>query len=76
VHRQRIEGVTKGGRSRTISIDSETATVLRERHRRQAEECRSAGTAWNYNGGLVFTTRWGEPLYPDSVSALMGSNSA
>jgi len=22
--------------------------------------------------GLVFTARWGEPLYPDTVSALMG----
>jgi integrase len=70
VHRQRIEGTTKGGRSRTISIDSETVIVLRELRCRQVEECRSAGTAWNDNGGLVFTTRWGEPLYPDSLSAL------
>jgi integrase len=72
VHRQRIEGTTKGGRSRTISIDSETVTVLREHHRQQAEERRTAGTAWNDSEGRVFTTRWGEPLYPDTVSALMG----
>ena len=30
-----------------------------------------AGSAWADSGGLVFTTRWGEPLYPDTVSALM-----
>ncbi len=32
---------------------------------------RTAGSAWNDSGGLVFTSRWGEPLYPDTVSALM-----
>ncbi len=31
----------------------------------------AAGTAWNDTGGLVFTSRWGEPLYPDTVTALM-----
>ena len=72
VRGQRIEGTTKGGRSRTISIDSDTVAALREHHRQQAEERQSAGTAWNDSGGLVFTTRWGEPLYPDTVSALMG----
>ena len=46
--------------------------ALREHHRQQAEERQSAGTAWNDSGGLVFTTKWGEPLYPDTVSALMG----
>jgi integrase len=71
VRSQRVEGTTKGGRSRTISIDSETVTVIREHHRQQAEECQVAGSAWTDSGGLVFTTRWGEPLYPDTVSALM-----
>ena len=27
--------------------------------------------AWSGTGGLVFTTGWGEPLYPDTVTALM-----
>ena len=72
VRGQRVEGTTKGGRSRTISIDSETVAVLREHHRQQATERQAAGSAWNDSGGLVFTTRWGEPLYPDTVSALMG----
>jgi integrase-like protein len=46
--------------------------VLREHRRQQAEERHAAGSAWADNGGLVFTSRWGEPLYPDTVSALMG----
>lgn len=64
VRGQRVEGTTKGGRSRTISLDRDTVAVLREHRRQQAAEQLAAGSAWNDNGGLVFTTRWGEPLYP------------
>ena len=71
VRGRRVEGTTKGGRSRTISLDRDTVTVLREHRRQQAEERLAAGSAWNGNGGLVFTSRWGEPLYPDTVTALM-----
>jgi integrase len=71
VRGRRVEGTTKGGRSRVVSLDSETVAILREHHRQQAEERLSAGTAWTDSGGLVFTSRWGEPLYPDTVSALM-----
>jgi integrase len=71
VRGQRVEGTTKGGRSRTINIDSETVSMLLEHHRHQAEERQAAGSAWNDSSGLVFTSRWGEPLYPDTVSALM-----
>jgi integrase len=71
VRGQRVEGTTKGGRSRTVSIDQETVAVLREYRRQQAEERLAAGSAWNDNGGLVFTSRWEEPLYPDTVTALM-----
>jgi hypothetical protein len=76
VRSQRVEGTTKGGRSRTISIESETVTVIREHHRQQAAECQVAGSAWTDSGGLVFTTRWGEPLYSDTVSALMNKQSS
>src|SRR5262252_2316902 len=62
VRGQRVEGTTKGGRSRTVSLDRDTAAVLREHRRQQAEERLSAGSAWNDPGGLVFVTRWGEPL--------------
>jgi integrase len=71
VRRQRIEGTTKGGRSRVISIDRDTVTILREHLRRQADERQAAGSAWTDNGGLVFVTKWGEPLYPDTATALM-----
>ena len=70
VHGHRVEGTTKGGRSRTINID--TVAVLRGHRRQQAEERQAAGSAWADNGGLVFDSRWGEPLYPDTVTALMG----
>jgi integrase len=71
VRGQRVEGTTKGGRSRTVSLDRETVAVLREHRRQQSEERLAAGSAWNDNRGLVFTSRWGEPLYPDTVTALM-----
>jgi integrase len=71
VRGQRVEGTTKGGRSRIVSIDQDTVTVLRDHRRRQAEEWQAAGAAWTDNDSLVFTTKWGEPLYPDTVTALM-----
>jgi integrase len=71
VRGQRVEGSTKGGRSRTVSLDRDTVAILREHRRRQAEERLSAGSAWTDTGRLVFANRWGEPLYPDTVTALM-----
>ncbi len=71
VRGQRVEGTTKGGRSRTISLDRDTVTVLREHRRRQTEERLAAGSAWTDTSSLVFVTKWGEPLYPDTVTALM-----
>jgi integrase len=71
VRGHRVEGTTKGGRSRVVSIDSETVTILREHRRHQADERQAAGSTWSDNDGLVFTTKWGEPLYPDTVTALM-----
>ena len=71
VRGQRVEGTTKGGRSRVVSIDRETVTILREHRRRQAAERQAAGPAWTDADGLVFATKWGEPLYPDTVTALI-----
>jgi integrase len=71
VRGQRVEGTTKGGRSRTISLDRDTVAILREHRRQQTEDRLAAGPAWTETGGLVFVTRWGEPLYPDTVTALM-----
>jgi integrase len=69
VRGRRVEGTTKGGRSRVVSIDSETVAILRKHRRRQSEEQLGAGSAWK-DSGLVFVNRWGEPLYPDTVTAL------
>ncbi len=69
---QRINGTTKSGRTRVVTIDSETVAVLREHERLQAAEHDGLGDAWSgTSGGNVFTTGWGDPLYPDTVTALM-----
>lgn len=68
---KRVEGTTKGGRSRVVSVDGGTVQILREHRSQQASERQNAGSAWTDDDGLVFTSRWGEPLYPDTVSALM-----
>jgi integrase len=71
VRGRRVEGTTKGGQSRVVSVDAETVAVLRGHRRQQTEERQAAGTAWNGSDDLVFTNRRGEPLYPDTVTALM-----
>jgi len=71
VQGQRVEGTTKGGRSRVVSIDTETVAILCEYQQQQNDERLAAGSVWNDHDGLVFTSRWGEPLYPDTVTALM-----
>lgn len=71
VHGRRVEGTTKGGRSRVVSIDRETVTIVRDHRCRQEQERHAAGSAWTGDDDLVFTTKWGGPLYPDTVTALM-----
>ena len=71
VRGQRVEGTTKGGRSRVVSIDRETVAILRGHRDHQAHDQLAAGSAWADSGGLVFVSRWGEALYPDTVTALM-----
>src|SRR5215475_8498483 len=51
VRGQRIEGTTKGGRSRTISLDRDTIAILREHRRQQTEERLGGGSAWIDTGG-------------------------
>ena len=67
----RIEGTTKSGRSRTVSIDEGTVQVLREHRARQAEERLTAGPQWTDSDQYVFTTTWGSPVHPDTVSSLV-----
>jgi integrase len=68
---QRIEGTTKSGRSRTVSIDPDTVQILRDHRKRQAEERLRVGPEWRCTDDYVFSTAWGEPIHPDTVSSLM-----
>jgi integrase len=69
---ERVNGTTKSGRTRVVSIDDETVTVLRQRKADQAVEQLKADDFWRgTRDGYVFTTGWGEPVYPDTVMSLM-----
>ena len=69
---ERVNGTTKSGRTRVVSIDDETVAVLRQRKADQAAEQLHAGDSWRgAKDGYVFTTGWGEPIYPDTVTSLM-----
>ncbi len=69
---ERVNGTTKSGRTRVVSIDDETVAVLRQRKADQAAEQLKAGDSWRgTKAGYVFTTGWGEPIYPDTVTSLM-----
>jgi integrase len=61
---QRIEGTTKSGRSRTVSIDAETAQVLRDHRKRQAEERLRVGPEWRSTDDHVFSTAWASQSTP------------
>jgi integrase len=69
---ERVNGTTKSGRTRVVSIDDETVAVLRQHKADQATEQLQAGDSWRgIKDGYVFMTGWGEPIYPDTVTALM-----
>ena len=67
----RIEGTTKSGRSRTVSMGPGTVQVMKEHRARQVEERLTAGPEWIGGDECVFTTGWGGPVHPDTVSSLM-----
>jgi integrase len=69
---ERVNGTTKSGRTRVVSVDDETVAVLRQRRTDQAAEQLKVGDSWRgTKDGYVFTTGWGEPIYPDTVTFLM-----
>lgn len=68
---ERVDDTTKSGRSRVVSLDAGTVAVLREHRRRQLTERMKAGPAWR-ESGLVFMGEDGQPVFPDTVSLLMG----
>ena len=69
---ERVNGTTKSGRTRLVSIDDETVSVFKQRKADQAADQLHAGDSWRgVRDGYVFTTGWGEPIYPDTVTSLM-----
>ena len=69
---ERVNGTTKSGRTRIISIGDQTVTVLRQHKADQAAEQLRAGDSWRgTKDGHVFTTGWGEQVYPDTVTSLV-----
>jgi integrase len=72
INGERVDGTTKSGRSRVVTIDDDTISVLREHRKAQAAEQLLAGDSWKGNANNhVFTTGWGEQIYPDTVGWLM-----
>ncbi|WP_328524350.1 tyrosine-type recombinase/integrase [Kribbella sp. NBC_00359] len=71
VEGERVEGTTKGGRERIVSIDPDTVRELKAHRRRQMADQAKVGDAWP-DTGHVFTTGLGEPIYPDTATQLMG----
>lgn len=71
---ERIEGTTKSGRSRVVSIDPGTVDVLKAHRKRQLADKLKVGESWKgAEDEYVFTTGWGEPVHPDTVSSLMAA---
>jgi len=68
---ERVDDTTKSGRSRVVSLDAGTVAVLREHRRRQLEERMKARPLW-VESGAVFAAEDGQPIFPDTVSLLMG----
>jgi integrase len=66
---ERIEGTTKSGRECIVSLDAGTVEVLRAQRRRQVDNQVALGDAWTETGH-VFTSRYGAPVNPDSMTAL------
>ncbi|WP_425437416.1 site-specific integrase [Nonomuraea indica] len=70
IDRQRVEGTTKSGRSRVVSLAPTTVKVLKAHRARQDEDRLKVGEAWR-GSAYVFTTGWGDPPFPDTPSHLM-----
>ncbi len=70
IDHERVEGTTKSGRSRVVSLDARTAAILREHQAAQEQDRARADGSW-VGGNLVFRRQIGAPIYPDTVTKLM-----
>lgn len=75
VRGRRVEGTTKTGRSRRVSIDRRTVAVLREHAERQAKERELVGAGWPTTD-RVFRMEMGGPLAIDLPGRIMRSTIA
>ncbi len=69
--RQRVEGTTKSGRSRVVSLDPSTVRALKAHRVRQDEERLRLGESWKRRRRVRLHDRLGRPLFPDTPSSLM-----
>ncbi|MBB2912597.1 integrase [Streptosporangium becharense] len=61
------------GRQITIKGSTGVVTILREQQKAQEAEKARVGDSWKgADSGHVFTTAWGGPIYPTTVTALPG----
>jgi len=67
----RVEGTTKGGRSRVVSLDAGTVEVMRAHRKAQLAEQLAARTWWQDGDNLVFLREDGAPMHTDTPTALM-----
>jgi len=67
---ERVEGTTKGGRERVVTLDLGTIRILAAHRLNQSRDRLLAGPDWA-PGDYAFTRSLGRPLYPDTVSQLM-----
>ena len=67
---QRVEGSTKGGHAREVTLDASAVAVLRAHGASQDRERLAAGPDWSA-GDYVFTRGAGLPIYPDTPSQLL-----
>jgi len=68
---ERVEGSTKGGRSRVVSLDAGTVAALRDHRKAQLAEQLAAREWWQEDDDLVFRGQDGAPIHPDTVTSLM-----
>ncbi|MER6970632.1 site-specific integrase [Nocardioides sp. NPDC000445] len=63
VENQRLEGSTKSGRERRVSLDDVTLAALKAHRKEQMKDQAVAGEAWE-DTWLVFVNGLGMPIYP------------
>ncbi|MEV4063693.1 hypothetical protein [Nonomuraea dietziae] len=66
---QRVEGTTKIECSHAVALDADTVRVLKAHRARQDADKLKLSENWKGKDTYVFTTGWGEPVFPDTLSS-------